>query len=143
MRQRCTEPATEARAGSPPPATVSPWPSVTRRPSADAGWCHPHRAHFLDRKGAAMLSSVRQLVVAILVSAAGVSAHTVRAQSADVSLMFRGAPAHTGVAAAPLFDGQGGVKWRFETRGAVRSTPAVTATRVFIGSGDSTLYALD
>ena len=35
------------------------------------------------------------------------------------------------------------VKWRFATRSAVRSTPAVTATRVFVGSGDSTLYALD
>ena len=57
--------------------------------------------------------------------------------------MFRGTPAHAGVASARLFDGQGGVKWRFATRSAVRSTPAVTATRVFIGSGDSTLYALE
>ena len=57
--------------------------------------------------------------------------------------MFRGTPAHTGVATGRLFDGQGGVRWRFQTRNAVRSTPAVTATRVFVGSGDSTLYALD
>ena len=63
--------------------------------------------------------------------------------SADVSLMFRGTPTHDGVASGQLFGGQGGVKWRFATRSAVRSTPAVTATRVFIGSGDSTLYALD
>ena len=60
----------------------------------------------------------------------------------DVSLMFRGTPSHVGVA-GPLFDGQGGVKWRFATRSAVRSTPAVTATRIFIGSGDSSLYALE
>jgi outer membrane protein assembly factor BamB len=52
-------------------------------------------------------------------------------------------PAHTGVANGRLFDGQGGVRWRFQTRSAVRSTPAVTATRVFVGSGDSTLYAID
>ena len=57
--------------------------------------------------------------------------------------MFRGTPAHTGVATSRLFDGQGGVRWRFQTRSGVRSTPAVTATRVFVGSGDSTLYALD
>lgn len=57
--------------------------------------------------------------------------------------MFRGEPEHRGVARSALFAGQGGVKWRFQTRDVVRSTPAVTATRVFIGSGDSTLYALD
>jgi outer membrane protein assembly factor BamB len=62
---------------------------------------------------------------------------------ADVSLMFRGTPAHDGVAPGPLFAGQGGVKWSFATRSAVRSTPAVTATRIFIGSGDSSLYALE
>jgi outer membrane protein assembly factor BamB len=61
----------------------------------------------------------------------------------DVSLMFRGTPAHDGVANGRLFDGQAGVKWRFPTRSAVRSTAAVTATRVFVGSGDSSLYALD
>jgi len=61
----------------------------------------------------------------------------------DVSLMFRGSPAHTGVANGSLFEGQGGVRWRYQARSAVRSTPAVTATRIFIGSGDSTLYALD
>ena len=77
--------------------------------------------------------------------AAFIAASTMAAAQArpDVSLMFRGTPTHTGVASARLFDGQGGVKWRFATHSAVRSTPAVTATRVFIGSGDSTLYALD
>ena len=65
------------------------------------------------------------------------------AQNANVSVMFRGTPAHTGVVAAQPFAGQGGVKWRFQTDGAVRSTPAVTTTRVFVGSGDGNLYALD
>jgi len=59
------------------------------------------------------------------------------------SPMFRGDPAHTGVSSATLFGGQGGVLWRTSTGGAIRSTPAVTATRIFIGSGDGSLYALD
>ena len=57
--------------------------------------------------------------------------------------MFRGDPAHTGVSRARLFSGQGGIKWRVKTGDAVRSTPAVTATRLFIGSGDGSLYALE
>src|SRR3954451_3935953 len=57
-------------------------------------------------------------------------------------VMFRSNPAHTGVSDARLFDGQGGVKWRVQTGGAVRSSPAVTATRVFVGSGDGQLYAI-
>ncbi|MEA2724598.1 MAG: hypothetical protein QOH59_2369, partial [Gemmatimonadales bacterium] len=57
--------------------------------------------------------------------------------------MFRGNPEHTGVSPARFFPGQGGVKWQVRTGGAVRSSPAVTETRVFIGSGDGALYALD
>jgi outer membrane protein assembly factor BamB len=58
-------------------------------------------------------------------------------------VMFRGDPAHTGVSAEALFSGQGGVRWRVRTGGAVRSSPAVTATRVYVGSGDGVLYAID
>jgi hypothetical protein len=54
--------------------------------------------------------------------------------------MFRGDPAHTGVTTGAVFNGQGGVRWRFRTGGAVRSSPAVIRTRVFVGSGDGTLY---
>ena len=57
--------------------------------------------------------------------------------------MFRGNPAHTGVSTARLFNGQGGIKWRVRTGDAVRSTPAVTATRLYVGSGDGYLYALE
>ena len=35
-------------------------------------------------------------------------------------VMFRGDPAHTGVAAGTLFDGQGGVRWRARDRGYQR-----------------------
>jgi outer membrane protein assembly factor BamB len=57
--------------------------------------------------------------------------------------MFRINPAHTGVSAARLFEGQGGVKWRVKTGDAVRSTPAVTLSRLYVGSGDGYLYALE
>jgi len=57
-------------------------------------------------------------------------------------VMFRGNPEHTGVSTARFFAGQGGVKWRVQTGGAVRSSPAVTRTRIFVGSGDNHLYAL-
>ncbi|HVT39302.1 MAG TPA: PQQ-binding-like beta-propeller repeat protein [Gemmatimonadaceae bacterium] len=57
--------------------------------------------------------------------------------------MFRGNAAHTGVSEAAFFPGQGGVRWRVQTGGPVRSSPAVTATRLFIGSGDGALYAID
>lgn len=78
-----------------------------------------------------------------ILAASALAPATIHTQPASpVTTMFRGEPAHTGVA-SPLFAGQGGVKWRFATRSAVRSSPAVTAARVFIGSGDSTLYALD
>jgi outer membrane protein assembly factor BamB len=58
-------------------------------------------------------------------------------------VMFRGDPAHTGVTTTAFFGGQGGVRWRVRTGGAVRSTPAVTATRLYVGSGDGLLYAID
>src|SRR5688572_23335337 len=87
-----------------------------------------------------MLTQLHRLMVAVALAAPIAADGQARP---DVSLMFRGTPTHTGVANAPLFNGQGGVKWRFQTRSTVRSSPAVTATRVFIGSGDSTLYALD
>jgi outer membrane protein assembly factor BamB len=87
-----------------------------------------------------MLDVVRWAAVALTAAAPIV----VQSQSRpDPSLMFRGNPAHTGVAPGRLFGGQGGVKWRFQTGDAVRSTPAVTATRVFVGSGNGSLYALD
>ena len=58
-------------------------------------------------------------------------------------IMFRGDPAHTGVVESAPFEGQGGVLWRHRTGGAVRSTPAVTASHIYFGSSDGGLYALD
>src|SRR4026207_269953 len=59
------------------------------------------------------------------------------------AVMFRGNPEHAGTSNARFFAGQGGVKWQVQTGGAVRSSPAVTDTRVFVGSADGNLYALD
>jgi eukaryotic-like serine/threonine-protein kinase len=58
-------------------------------------------------------------------------------------VMFRGTPEHTGYSDAAFFSGQGGVRWEVHTGGAVRSSPAVTRNRVFVGSGDGFLYAID
>ncbi len=67
----------------------------------------------------------------------------VSGQGNGPAVMFRGDPAHTGVSNAKLFEGQGGVRWRVKTGGSVRSSPAVTETRVFVGSDDGYLYAID
>ncbi len=90
-----------------------------------------------------MFCLIRRVALAGLIFASKAGAQMADQPAADVSLMFRGTPAHTGVAGGQLFDGQGGVRWRFQTRSAVRSTPAVSATRMFVGSGDSTLYAVE
>lgn len=57
--------------------------------------------------------------------------------------MFRGNPAHTGVyeaAGVPQFTK---IKWQFQTKGQVLSSPAVTADTVYIGSSDHYLYAIN
>jgi outer membrane protein assembly factor BamB len=55
--------------------------------------------------------------------------------------MFRGNAAHTGVyaSAAPALTA---LKWSFATQGKVISTPAVADGIVYVGSGDSFLYAI-
>jgi hypothetical protein len=70
--------------------------------------------------------------LASLLLSGGVAA----APTAEPPVMFRGNPEHSGVSEARFFSGQGGIKWRVETGGAVRSSPAVTSSRVFVGSGD-------
>src|SRR5881394_1923922 len=56
--------------------------------------------------------------------------------------MFRGNPALTGVAAGNLPDNLS-LLWSFKTGGPVKSSAAIVDGRVFIGSGDSNVYALD
>src|SRR5262245_58009062 len=56
--------------------------------------------------------------------------------------MVRGGPALLGVAAGKL-ESPLHLLWSFKTRGPVKSSAAVVEGRVFIGSDDQTLYALD
>jgi outer membrane protein assembly factor BamB len=60
----------------------------------------------------------------------------------SVAASYRGGPAHLGV-----YSGGGttiaGMQWRFLTDGGVVSSPAVVGDRVYIGSGDGHLYALE
>jgi outer membrane protein assembly factor BamB len=57
--------------------------------------------------------------------------------------MFRGDPSHRGVYPVSGVPRLGGLAWRTGTEGTVRSSPAVTRDRVFVGSSDGHLYALD
>ncbi|MES2124586.1 MAG: PQQ-binding-like beta-propeller repeat protein [Gemmatimonadota bacterium] len=56
--------------------------------------------------------------------------------------MFRGGPTHEGVyaSASPTL---GSVAWKFKTGGRVLSSPAVSGERLFVGSSDGVLYAID
>jgi len=56
--------------------------------------------------------------------------------------MFGGGPQHLGRAAGTLAD-KLDLAWTFKTSGPVKSSPAVVEDRVFVGSSDANLYALD
>ncbi|MEP6572861.1 MAG: PQQ-binding-like beta-propeller repeat protein [Gemmatimonadota bacterium] len=57
--------------------------------------------------------------------------------------MFRGDPAHTGNAPGAVATAFGGILWRFRADGPVRSSPALGAETLYVGSADGALYALD
>jgi outer membrane protein assembly factor BamB len=63
------------------------------------------------------------------------------AQSAPA--MFRGGPEHRGVTDTRGLERLGGLAWRFETAGPVRSSPVVADGVVYFGSADGHLYAVD
>jgi outer membrane protein assembly factor BamB len=79
----------------------------------------------------------------VLIGAMTLPAGAQKSATSGSPPMFRENSAHTGVSSAALFAGQGGIKWRTRTGDAVRSSPAVTADRIFIGSDDGKLYALE
>ncbi len=56
--------------------------------------------------------------------------------------MFRGGPALLGVASGNL-PGKLNLLWTFKTGGPVKSSAAIEQGRVFIGSHDGNVYALD
>ena len=57
--------------------------------------------------------------------------------------MFRGGPAHAGVADEPAGTAYGGLLWMARTGGPVRSSPVVAGGMVYVGSADGRLHALD
>jgi outer membrane protein assembly factor BamB len=57
--------------------------------------------------------------------------------------MFRADPGHNGVYEAGGVPVLGGVKWKFETGGTVRSSPVLAGDLAYVGSSDGRLYALD
>ena len=68
---------------------------------------------------------------------------TVATAIAPSPVMFRADARHGGIYDAAGVAGLHGVKWTFRTGGAVISTPAVADGRVYFGSFDSNVYALD
>jgi outer membrane protein assembly factor BamB len=57
--------------------------------------------------------------------------------------MFRGNPAHSGVYEGAGLAKFGGLKWKFHTGGMVIGSAAVTDGRVYFGSTDGNLYAVN
>lgn len=56
---------------------------------------------------------------------------------------FRGDAAHTGVSSSIAPSGIGHVRWKFQTGGAVYSSPVVADGIVYVGSNDHYLHAID
>lgn len=56
---------------------------------------------------------------------------------------FRGGAAHEGVFDSRPVRRQPALRWRFDTRGPVRSSPTVAGALVLVGSGDGGLYGVD
>src|SRR6188508_443201 len=56
--------------------------------------------------------------------------------------MYRGAPSLAGVTTETL-PAKLGPLWSFKTGGPVKSSPAIVGERVFVGSDDGHVYALD
>jgi outer membrane protein assembly factor BamB len=57
--------------------------------------------------------------------------------------MFRNDPAHSGIYAGTGVAKLDGVRWVFQTRGEVISSPAIVNGVVYVGSNDGNLYAVD
>jgi outer membrane protein assembly factor BamB len=62
--------------------------------------------------------------------------------SQDQNLTFRGSNEHRGTAKAKGFKNNS-VTWKFQTGGAVRGTAVIKDQRLFFGSADGNLYAVD
>lgn len=78
----------------------------------------------------------------LLVGLAGCDSRVEPAADVRAAVMFRGDARHSGRYPGPSLAGYGGIAWRAQTGGAIRSTPVVADGRLFVGSTDGRLYAL-
>jgi outer membrane protein assembly factor BamB len=62
---------------------------------------------------------------------------------ASDSPSFRGDPEHPGIYDTAPVAKFARVKWKFQTKGIVLSSPAVVGDKLYVGSADHNLYALD
>ena len=83
-------------------------------------------------------------VLALVICLANAALHASAAvlSSAGEWTMFRGNPALTGVAAGSVPD-KPALLWSFKTGGSVKSSAVIGGGKVFIGSDDGQVYALD
>ncbi len=79
----------------------------------------------------------------LLAALAAVSACTTPPDPSAHMGMFRGGPDHRGVYSGAEVAESGMIEWAFRTEGPVRSSPLVDSDRIFVGSGDGSLYAVD
>lgn len=76
-------------------------------------------------------------------AAAGTSTAQPDAAAFGVVPMYRAEPAHTGAFPGPGPNGKPYRKWRFDSNGEVRSSPAVSGGVVYFGTKDGYLNAVD
>lgn len=76
----------------------------------------------------------------LLVACLGLPAATC---AQEEPVQFRGSPTNTGTPEAEQFSGYGGMLWRVEMPGPIRSAAAVTGDRVLVGSAGGFLHALE
>jgi outer membrane protein assembly factor BamB len=64
-------------------------------------------------------------------------------KKSERAAMFLNGPTHSGAYPAAEIKNFGGLQWRVQTGGAVRSSPTLSDGRIYVGSSDGNLYALD
>jgi len=91
-----------------------------------------------------MTRTTVRLAALASMAVAGISACGEPPSETDTTaVMFRGDPQHTGTFQTRGVEELGGVRWRFQTDGPVRSSPVVADGTVYVGSTDGNLYAIE
>ncbi|HYY56876.1 MAG TPA: PQQ-binding-like beta-propeller repeat protein, partial [Pyrinomonadaceae bacterium] len=90
-----------------------------------------------------MMIALRKYLLASIVIAAVALFCRSSHQADGPSAMFRNGPSHSGVYISAEIAGFGGLQWRFQTGGAVRSSPVIARDVLYVGSSDGHIYAID